>query len=222
VSVTNLDRAARWKHFQRLYGRTVSLGLAMLAGILLPQASAFSWLVPYLLVALLFYSFLDITITRHSFTRGVLWILLANLSIAFLAYFVLRPIDTDLALVAFMSGITPTATAAPVIVSFLGGQVEYVIASVLVTNVVVALLIPFALPIVASTRVTISTWEVLQSSLFVVFVPLVLSRLFVYLPKTPQRIIKRGKSLSFSIWLLNLFLVTAKAAAFITGDPFRR
>jgi BASS family bile acid:Na+ symporter len=209
---------AQLNHLRTLYGRTVALALVMLLGALLPQANVLSPLIPYLLVIMLFFSFLDITINRHSINKGVVGILLANIGVAFAAYVLLKPFDTDLALVAIMTGITPTAIAAPVIVSFLKGRVEYVIASVLLTNVVIAVLIPFLLPIVVGKGVEVSTVAVLQSVFFVVFVPLLLSRGFAYLPPKAQMLIRSGKSYSFTIWLFNLFIVSAKSASFIMED----
>ena len=45
---------------------------------------------------------------------------------------------SEIALAGFFAGITPTAIAAPVIISFLRGRVEYVVAAFLLTNVVIA------------------------------------------------------------------------------------
>lgn len=203
---------------RQLYGRTIALALAMVAGLLVPQAHNLSSLIPYLLVVMLFFSFLDMTISRSSFNKGVVWVLLANLTIAFLAYFLLRFVDLDLALVAFMTGITPTATAAPVIIGFLDGSVQYVVTSVLITNVSMALVLPFVLPLIVGTHLEISTWAVLQSVLLVVFVPLQLAWIFSYLPRKTQTFIRKGKPYSFYIWLFALFLITSKSTYFILND----
>lgn len=203
---------------RQLYGRTIALALAMVAGLLVPQAHNLSSLIPYLLVVMLFFSFLDMTISRSSFNKGVVWVLLANLTIAFLAYFLLRFVDLDLALVAFMTGITPTATAAPVIIGFLDGSVQYVVTSVLITNMSMALVLPFVLPLIVGTHLEISTWAVLQSVLLVVFVPLQLAWIFSYLPRKTQTFIRKGKPYSFYIWLFALFLITSKSTYFILND----
>jgi BASS family bile acid:Na+ symporter len=105
-----------------------------------------------------------------------------------------------------------------VITGFLGGSVEYVVASVLLTNVSMAMLVPFVLPRIVGTSMDISTWEVLQSVLFVVFVPLLLARLFTYIPRKAQTFIRRGKPLSFWVWLTSLFLISSKSSYFITHE----
>jgi BASS family bile acid:Na+ symporter len=209
---------SRLGHFIRLYGRTLALGLAIGVGALLPQAHVLSFLIQYLLVIMLFLSFLDMPISRRSFHRSIGWVLLANLAIPFLAYFLLRPINADLALIAFMCGITPTAIAAPVIMSFLEGHVDYMATSVLLTNVVIALVVPFALPIVVGTRLEVSSWEVLRSVLLVVFTPLILARAFAYLPQKVQVTARKAKPFSFPLWIAVLFIVSSKATYSLTHD----
>lgn len=194
------------------------LVLAMLAGGLVPQAHGLSSLIPYLLVVMLFFAFIDITVSRDVFNKSIVAVLVANLGIAFAAFVMLSRFDTDLAVAAFMTGITPTAAAAPVFVGFLGGRVDYVLASVLLTNVSVAAVVPFALPLVVGTQMHISTWEVLQSVLLVVFVPMILAGMFRALPDGVQGEIRRLKQYSFILWLMVLFFVSSKAVYFMRHD----
>jgi bile acid:Na+ symporter, BASS family len=167
---------------------------------------------------MLFFAYLDIRIDPRSFHRNVFWVLLANLAVAFLAYLLLMRVDMTLALAAFITGIAPTAISSSVIVSFIEGRVEYVASAVLLTNVSVALLLPFALPAVAGTTAHISTWEVLGPVLVTMFVPLLLARLVTLLPPGGQAAVAKGKPLSFPLWLLNLFIVSANASDFIRSE----
>jgi BASS family bile acid:Na+ symporter len=145
-------------------------------------------------------------------------VLAANLAIAFLGYFLFLPVDHDLALVAFLTGVTPTAISAPVIIDFLDGRVGYVVASVLITNLFMAFMLPFVLPLVVGTEAGISTTGALRSVLLVVCIPLCLSRGVSYLPEKVCRVIGRWKPLSFYVWLVALFLVTAKSSHFMQND----
>jgi len=200
------------------YGKVIALLLMMVLGALLPQFHTLSFLIQYLLMAMLFFAFLDMDIHPQSFQKGVVWILLANLSIAFLGYWLVSFFDINLALAAFMTAIAPTAIASPVIISFIEGRVEYLVASVLLTNVSMALVVPIALPFLVGTTVKISIWEVLQPVLIVMFVPLILARLAMRLPQKAQTLIRKGKPYSFPIWLLNLFIISAKAADFLRNE----
>lgn len=203
------------RNFLRIYGKVLALLLTMAAGALLPQFHTFSFLVQYLLMAMLFFAFLDIDIHPRSFRKGMLWVLLANLVIAFLGYWILSFFDQTLALAAFMTGIAPTAISSPVIISMINGEVEYVVGSVLITNLSMALVVPLALPSLLGTAARISIWEVLEPVLITVFVPLVLAQLALRLPQGPRAIVRKGKDFTFAIWLVNLFIISAKAVDFL-------
>ncbi len=204
--------------FLKTQGKGLSLLLTMLIGAFVPQAHVLSSLIQYLLMAMLFFAFLDIEFKPQSFQKSVLWVLLANVAVAFVVYAILVPFDLTLALAAFMTGIAPTAIAAPVIISFIGREVEYVVASVVLTNIASALIVPLALPSLLGAEIQISVREVLQPVLIVMFVPLILSRFVKFLPDSVLALTRKGKTFSFPIWLVNLFIVSAKASDFLRND----
>lgn len=204
--------------FFRTYGKVLALFLAMLAGGLMPQAHKLDFLIRYLVMTMLFFAFLGIEFNPRLFQRSVLWVLAANTAVAFIGYGIFVSSNITLALAAFMTGIAPSAIAAPVLIGFIEGQVEYVLAAVLLTNVSSAVIIPLALPSLVGEVVPISVWVVLQSSLIVMFVPLILAKLAVRLPSGTQTFIRKGKRFSFPLWLIGLFLVSAKASDFLRNE----
>jgi BASS family bile acid:Na+ symporter len=206
-----------WSFFQK-QGKGLSLLFSMMVGALFPQMHVFSFLIQYLLMVMLFFAFLDIEFHPRSFQKSVLWVLLANVVVAFVAYRLLVPFNLMLALAAFMTAIAPTAIAAPVIISFLQRQVEYVVAAVVLTNIASALVVPIALPSLLGAEIRISVWEVLQPVLVVMFVPLILARLVSWFPLSSQNFIRKGKALSFPIWLINLFIISANASDFLRHE----
>jgi BASS family bile acid:Na+ symporter len=206
------EKISRIKTFLTTQGKGLSLLLTMFVGALVPQAHVFSYLIQYLLMVMLFFAFLDI---EFKFRKSVLWVLLANVAVAFIAYMVLAPFNLTLALAAFMTAIAPTAVAAPVIISFIGREVEYVVAAVVLTNITSALIIPIALPSLIGTAIQISVWEVLRPVLVVMFVPLILAQLVKLLPATAQTFIRKGKVISFPVWLVNLFIISANASNYL-------
>lgn len=206
------------KNWTRIYGRTAALIGALTLGMLLPQAQVLSWLIQYLVMLMLFFSFLDVSFSVQTFRPSTFLVLAANVLIAFASYGALQAFDHNLAVVAFLTGLTPTATAAPVVMGFLGGQVDYVAAAMLLTNVSVACLVPFLLPWAAGASMAISTWEVLQAVVVVIGVPLVASQLAHRLPHGAQAVLRRGKRLSFPLWLAALVLIAAKTTAFVLNN----
>ena len=95
---------------------------------------------------------------------------------------------------------------------------KLVVAAVLLTNLSNAIIVPLALPSLVGSVTPISVWDVLQSTMFVMFVPLILARLARHLPESVREVVWQGKRFSFPIWLVNLFLVSAKAINFIRNE----
>jgi BASS family bile acid:Na+ symporter len=209
---------ARARHIVGLHGKTGLLLLAIVAGISFPQAHGLVFLVPYLVATMLFFSFLDLSIGRHSFERGVWGILAANLTIAFAGYGLLLPWSRDLALVAFFAGISPTAIAAPAIIALLHGRVEYVVASVLVTNLAMAALLPPVLPLVAGAGTPVSVREVALVIGQIVLLPMFAARIAGMLPRTVLSFVRKGKPLTFYALPPSIFLTTSKAVFFISRE----
>jgi BASS family bile acid:Na+ symporter len=206
--------------FFKIYGKVFGLLATMALGALSPQAHALSNLIQYLLMAMLFFAFLDIKFRLETFQTSVLWVLLANVAVGFLSYALLISFNSTFALSAFMTAIAPTAIAAPVIMSFIKGRIEYVVAAVLVTNLSSAVIIPITLPFLlgAQTQIRISIWEVLQPVLAVMFVPLILAQLVSHLSPGAQEFLRTGKRFSFAIWLVNLFIISANASQFLRNE----
>lgn len=212
------EKISELQAFFKTQGKGLSLLLTIAAGMLVPQAHVLSGLIQSLLMAMLFFAFLDIEFKPQSFRKSVLWISVANIVVAFAGYAILAPFNLTLALAAFMTGIAPTAIAAPVVVGFIQGEIEYVIAAVLLTNLANALVVPLALPFLLGQAVQISVWQVLQPVLIVMFAPLLLAQIVSRLPKPAQTAIRKGKAASFPLWLVNLFIISAKASDFLRTE----
>ncbi|MGB5711484.1 MAG: hypothetical protein WBM44_11325 [Waterburya sp.] len=117
--------------------------LAILLGMIVSQAYIYAFLIKYLLMLMLFFPFLKIS--TKTFHPHALWIVLANIVIANTVYLIILPFNSELAFLCFITAITPTATAAPAVMDFLQGNVEYVVSSVLLTNSIIGLTIPLLL-----------------------------------------------------------------------------
>lgn len=204
------------RRIAEIYGKTAALILAILAGLSFPQAHGLVFLVPYFVATMLFLSFLDLHIGADSFGRGIWAVLAANVAIAFLGYFLLRPVSLDLALVAFFAGISPTAISAPAIISLLRGRVDYVVASVIATNLSMAVLLPPVLPLIAGAEAPVSVWAVAQVVTLIVILPMALARIVDLLPFGP--LLRKAKPLTFYLLPPCIFLTTSKATHFITRE----
>lgn len=196
--------------------RTAALLAAMVLGILLPQAHALSWAIRWLIMAMLFIVFLQTQLTREAVHRSHAVLLAANLAAGFLGWWLGGTVgDRDLALAGFFTGITPTATAAPVIISFLRGRVDYVVAAFLLTNVIIAAVCPVLLPLVLGQTTPQAFSAVLGTIGLVVFGPMVagwtVRRVHPAAAEWPRRL----RAVSFGMWVLALFLITSNASEFL-------
>ncbi len=187
----------------------------MLIGVVLPFGDQLTFMVRYLVMGMLFFAYLDIKISRNIITKSHFLILLANILIAFVFYFIFLPFNPELAVIAFITGIMPTAAAAPAIISYLEGKVAFVTFSVVLTNSVIALIIPFVLPSMVSGDISLNVLDILAPVLSVVFIPLLLSWMVKrFLPVVQPHLLKI-KGLSFIMFNLNIYIATSTATRFI-------
>jgi BASS family bile acid:Na+ symporter len=196
--------------------RTVALVAGMVLGALLPQAYAAAGAIRWLVMGMLFLVFLQTRLSRQAIHRSHVVLLAANLAMGFAAWGLGWLVGgREVALAAFFAGIAPTATAAPVVVSFLRGRVEYVIAAFLLTNLVIAALLPGLLPLVLGRATPEAFVQVLGSVGLVVFVPMgaawLLRTVHARAAEWPQHL----RNVSFGMWVLALFLVTANGSHFL-------
>jgi BASS family bile acid:Na+ symporter len=200
--------------------RTVALVASIAAGGFVPQAHLAAGAIRWLVMAMLFLVFLQTRISRGALRRSHAVLFAANLAMGFAAWGLGGLVGgRDVALAAFFAGITPTATAAPVVMSFLRGRVDYVIAAFLVTNLLMAALLPALLPLVLGRATPAVFAEVLGSVGLVVFVPMgaawLLRAAHPRAGEWPQRL----RNLSFGMWVAALFLITANASFFLHSHP---
>jgi BASS family bile acid:Na+ symporter len=199
--------------------RTAAIILALLLGALLPGAQAWSGALRWLIMVMLFPVFLEFKWSRSSLQPSHGWLLLANVLMAFAGWGLGGIIGgPDVALAGFFAGLTPTATAAPVVMSFLGGQVGYVIAGFMLTNLVIAVLAPFLIPFVVASSAPVSFTHVLGSVSLVVFAPLLAARLVRWLVPASVQWPPRIRNVSFLLWTIAIFLVSANASGFLRSQ----
>ena len=195
--------------------KTVALFTAILLGIWIYQAKELSFLIRYNLIAMMFFAFLDFEIHKKLFQWIHAKILGANCLMGFLAFFIAQLFSPELGPVAFITGIMPTAIAATVIIGFLKGEATFVVVSVLITNVGMALLLPIFLPLVLQTEQVVSTFSIIVPVFTTVFSPLLVAlTLQKTLPAITVRLLPLRPA-TFYLFVFNVFLASASASHFI-------
>ena len=203
-----------------LYCRTGAMAAAFVLGYFSPWAAAYSWLIRWLIVAMMFPAMLQARFSLRSVRPVHLMIFAANLAIGLGGWAVFaaagRP---ELAQAAFFTGITPTAAAAPVIVGLLGGRVDFALSAFLVTNLGMAPLLVLLIPAVVGNPAPGMFLKVLGSLAVVIGVPLAAAvPVRCFYPKA-QEIPKRLKNVTFFLWTLVIFLIIGNASEFLRSRP---
>lgn len=196
-----------------------SLFGTMALGVTLQYGSSYTFLIKYAVMVMLLLSLLDCRVSLQTLLQpGLLRVVGMMGLIAIATASLLQPLSPELAIVALLLALTPTATAAPVVTRFLQGRVDYVMASVVLTNGLVALVLPMVLPWLGSEPGGAGAGAILRATLMVVGLPLLASQLLrLQFPAATQRL-TQYKALSFYIWLLALYLASAKAGQFIRQE----
>ncbi len=196
--------------------RTAAILVAFIVGGFTPQAEAGAWLIRWLIMGMLFIVFLQTKLSREALRPSHGLLLATNLAMGFVGWGLGWLLGgRDVALAGFFCGITPTATAAPVIVSFLRGRVDYVVAAFLLTNIVIAALLPALMPLMLGRTTPTAFADVLGSVGLIVFVPMAVAWLVRRLHPAATAWPKRLSNVSFGAWVLTLFLITARVSAFL-------
>ena len=210
--------------------KTYTLPIAMLLGIIGYQY--FRLLAPvthYLIVLMLYFTFCKVDIKDMRWQPWHGWLLLLQLTLSIGLFYILRPLDTVLAQGIMICILMPTATAAAVVTGKLGGNVAALTTYTLLSNLVVAILVPVFFPIVEPGN-HISFLEGFLTILSRVF-PLLIGPFllawftrFVY-HKLKHRQLVLPKALSaapFYVWAFSLVILMADTTYSLLNDDYDR
>ena len=191
----------------------------LVLGMFFPRLSEFNFLIRPLLMAMLFMVYLQLEV-RELKPRAAHWsILAANVAVGIAAYLLFRLTgNRELALAAFFIGITPTATAAPVIMNLLHGRVGFVVSGFVVTNLGVSLMLVPLIPAVTGQMNLTFMLRVLRDLLLTMALPLALALAVRKVHPAAESWPKRFKMLSLSMWSVMLLVISAGASRFLRDN----
>ena len=201
----------------RIYLRTGLLGGAFAAGMSLPQAAPAARLVPYLIMLMLGVLFLKRGISPACVRplHGVLLVVSPALAFAVWAVLHFTGAPPDLAAAGFYIAFTPTATAAPVIMGMLDGDVEFTAAATILSNLAAALMFPLVLTALNGEFhggiLLASAGRVAQMILLPAMLAAVLRKYW----RGAEAFGARAGKWTFYLWTASLFLLSSKAGLFL-------
>lgn len=169
---------------------------------------------PYLIFLMLYFSFNALDVKKMRFTMFDFWLLLFQVVVSTLFYFLIRPFDDVVAQGAFVTVLAPTASAAIAVSLILGANISMMSTYLLTCNLMVAVVAPLSFSLIGA-KPDISFWSSFLAILGKVFplliAPFVLGVLTRWLLPKANDYINRHKSLSFYVWALSLTVVISRA-----------
>lgn len=195
--------------------RSFFLIISIVLGLIFHQASVLSFLIKWLLSAMLFFSFLNLKISFKSISLQHLLIAVANIAFGTLVFFVIKPFNLSIALAASIIALAPTAIAAPVMASLLKANVTWLALSTIVTNMLVALLLPFYIPYVYGIDNNVGVLVLMKSLATIFFIPFILAQIIQKHSPYFLQLFSKFKNATFSLFVGNIFLASAKSSNFI-------
>jgi len=187
----------------------------ILIGSIFNYGHAYTFLIRYNLMVMLFFAFIGTTFDLKIFKTNHYKILAINILLPISLYLGLKSFHPLLAELAFVLTIVPTAAAVPVIAEMMKADIGITTGSLLLTTPIIALLLPFLLSFLLSIGGDISAVNLVLPILAVVFIPMVLSQTIrLALPKLGAQLSK-WRFISFPLFLLNIFIACGNASYFI-------
>lgn len=121
--------------------------LVMLLGALLGERlEPLSGVIPWIISAMLFLTFLGVRPESLRLRKAHAWLLLLQSVLVAVGYVLSLPLGDTIAAAVLLCLITPAATAGPVIVRLLGGDAGFTTTYVLLSHLVIVLVAPIVLP----------------------------------------------------------------------------
>lgn len=201
--------------------RTGQLLGALLLGILIPQGGSLTFLVRYLLIGMLFIVFLQVKAEKMIPEKSHWKILCANLLIGLFCWGSVLALSGDrtLALAAFFTGIIPTACAAPVVIKFLDGSVEFTVTGFIINTVGISLALTGLIPLTTGNFTLSFFSRVAGTLLLVIALPAAGAFLVRKFYKGAQGLAQKLGDVSFLMWNMMLFVTASSACRSIRETP---
>lgn len=208
---------------QRL--KPLMLPIAIMGGALFYKWMDYlTFLSPYLIFMMLTITYCRLEPRDFKIGRVQLWLLLAQMALSALFYFALLPFDNTVACGVFICVFVPTATAAPVITSMLGGSLSRLATFSLLSNVAAALIGPVVLAAIgAHPDMTFAeSFAIICSRVFPLLILPILTAFFLrYTFRRFHDAVANHQSISFYMWSISLFIVVGGSVSYIINhyDP---
>lgn len=194
------------------------LPLAMIGGAVFYKWMGYlTFLSPYLIFMMLFITYCKLNFKDFKPTRFHLVLLATQMFLSAVVYLVILPFSHKVAEGVFICVFIPTATAAPVITSMLGGSISFVATYSLLCNALVAVIGPFVLAQIgdAGNITFLHSVALIGSKVFpLLILPLAAALGMRYIWPKLHGAINGHQQVSFYLWAISLFIIVGSCVSF--------
>jgi BASS family bile acid:Na+ symporter len=201
--------------------RTLMLVFCFATGWFFPSLALLKPLMPLCLIYMLTIVFMRMDFTQRAFSWRQLIVIGVNIASAFCFWKGLLwcGAPEGYAQAAFFTAITPTATAAPVIISLLGGSIGFAVVGFVLSALIISLVLPIAVPLVLHQSAWTAMPLVLSRVCFVTLLPALLAFGLRFTFKArAQQWAKRLTPSTLYAWMALVAIIAASASHFLDTD----
>lgn len=177
---------------------------------------------PYMIMGMLFFSYLKVKSSDLVIRKMHLLLLLIQTILAVGGYYLMHLwVDESLAQGTMLCFLCPAASASAVIVGMLGGNIGFSVGYVIFCNTFVALIAPIFFSVISpgSHSFWHSVWEVLKGVIPLIIIPLIVAMGMKYRwPKAHASLSKYSQA-AFWLWVFTLAVVIAKTVDYMSKEP---
>ena len=194
--------------------RSISMVLAFALGAIFhAELAPLIWWMPVGIAVMLSITFIGIDVRKLRPTWMHLWLLLSIQALGIGSWFIVRAAGYPvLAESLYYCAAAPIASASPIIVNLLRGNVEFSTTAMVLSQVAFAVITPFVLPLVVhdpSLSYMTLAGVVARQILGVLGVPAVVSLLLRLIYPPCRQWTAKLRDVSLGIWVLNLLIISA-------------
>lgn len=199
--------------------KNAMLPVAMLLGVVCYKwIGELLFISPYLIFLMLFITYCRLEPKDIKPGKQHIFLLLIQMCLATVIYFILLPVSHTVAEGIFICVYVPTATAAPVITSMLGGSITFVATYSLISNGLVGITGAAVLAAIGDTS-TMDFWTSTGNIILKVFPlligPLILALLVQKISPSFHDKISKSQSISFYLWAVSLLIIVGCCVSFL-------
>jgi len=196
--------------------RSFALIAALFVGAWFSELAVLTPVIRPLLIAMLLVTFLKLDVKKLAPTRGHYLLLSLNVLLAVGAWWVFeRSGQHDLAMAAFLVGISPTATNVPVMLGFLERNVEFGVTALVLGNIGACITIPLLLPLVSNNPAEGLAWQLASTMLLILGTPALLALLARTLYPAVKQLPAKLAGWQFGAWNVALVLIAARSSSYV-------